>query len=115
MANQAKIGVAKRLYNKQHREDIVRSNRAYRQQNPEKTKCHRIMWKAIRAGELIIGPCVHKGRGECGMRIQSHHEDYSKPLDVTWFCIPHHQQYHRSDLVFVEGCTTSKKLQELIG
>ena len=110
--NRVKISTKKRLYNKQHREDIVRNNRLYRQQNPEKTKCHRIRWKAIRAGELIIGPCAHKGLGECGTRIQSHHEDYSKPLDVTWFCISHHQQHHRSVLAFREGCMTSKKLQE---
>ncbi len=114
-ANRARIKATKRLYNKEHSEEIRRNNKLYRQHNRGKTKCHRIMWKAIRAGELTIGPCAHKRLGECGRRIQAHHDDYDKPLDVTWLCIPHHQQYHRSDLVFREGCMTSEKLQELLG
>ena len=46
---------------------------------------------------------VYKGRGhierqncqECGAgNSQMHHEDYSKPLDVTWLCRPCHLHIH---------------------
>ena len=32
----------------------------------------------------------------CGEPAQKHHEDYSKPLEVTWFCRQHHLEHHRS-------------------
>ena len=114
-ANVERLRTYRKGYNNARRVAISRYNKVYNQRNQEKIKCHRIMWKAIRAGELVIGPCTHKGLGECSVRIQGHHDDHSKPLEVTWFCTSHHQQYHRGDLVLVKGCMTSKKLQELLG
>lgn len=41
---------------------------------------------ALRRGEIERGDCV-----DCGGEGQEmHHEDYSKPLDVTWLCVPCH-------------------------
>jgi hypothetical protein len=33
----------------------------------------------------------------CGTqdRVQAHHEDYSRPLDVVWLCPTHHKARHR--------------------
>lgn len=48
--------------------------------------------KAIKEGRLIRQPCE-----QCGAttgRIEAHHEDYSKPLDVMWLCHKHHAQRH---------------------
>jgi hypothetical protein len=60
--------------------------------NPEKRKAHTITRNAIRDGKLKVKPCVR-----CGFAfgIQAHHEDYSKPLDVTWLCTPCHGERHR--------------------
>lgn len=30
-------------------------------------------------------------------RLQGHHPDYSKPLEVIWLCEPCHQERHRKD------------------
>lgn len=39
-------------------------------------------------------PCV-----KCGnIKSQAHHEDYSKPLKVTWLCAIHHTELHRKFL-----------------
>lgn len=78
-----------------------RSPDRYRQQNasmqrhyalhPEKLIAHRAVKNALRAGRLTRQPCV-----ECGApNAQAHHEDYAKPLDVTWLCDPHHKARHR--------------------
>ena len=32
----------------------------------------------------------------CGeIKVEAHHADYSKPLEVIWFCRKHHIQYHK--------------------
>jgi hypothetical protein len=47
---------------------------------------------AIRSGRLDRGPCQ-----VCGTeRTEAHHDDYARPLDVTWLCRPHHLDLHRS-------------------
>jgi hypothetical protein len=32
----------------------------------------------------------------CGVskRVHAHHKDYSKPLDVDWYCPKHHKEIH---------------------
>lgn len=46
--------------------------------------------RAIKNGKLKILPCQ-----TCGItkRIQAHHTDYMKPLEVMWFCPLHHAQH----------------------
>ena len=48
--------------------------------------------KAARAkGVLVAQPCA-----TCGAeRVEMHHEDYSRPLDVVWLCRPCHLERHR--------------------
>jgi len=44
---------------------------------------------ALKSGKLIKHPCF------CGeLKVEGHHEDYSKPLDVTWLCPLHHAERH---------------------
>jgi len=31
----------------------------------------------------------------CGAKAEMHHDDYSKPLRVRWFCRQHHLEFHR--------------------
>jgi excisionase family DNA binding protein len=49
----------------------------------------KVQW-ALRTGRLIRQPC-----GRCGSkRSEAHHEDYDKPLDVTWLCRSCHRGRH---------------------
>ena len=58
--------------------------------SPEKRAARTAVWKALSGGGLIKQPC------KCGcIEVQGHHEDYSKPLEVEWMCIPCHRKYHR--------------------
>ena len=34
----------------------------------------------------------------CETRLQAHHPDYSRPLDVVWLCQVHHKAAHKAHL-----------------
>ena len=63
-----------------------------RAENPEKYKAHTAVSNAVRGGRLQrpdrCSRCNEKGR-----RIEGHHEDYSKPLEVIWLCTLCHRRY----------------------
>jgi hypothetical protein len=48
--------------------------------------------RALKRGELIRLPCE-----ACGAtyRVQAHHDDYSRTVDVRWLCPKHHHERHR--------------------
>ena len=58
-------------------------------------KAHALVAKAKRDGVLIPGPC--EVGDECWGRIEAHHDDYDRPLDVRWLCARHHGQLHGLD------------------
>ncbi len=47
----------------------------------------------IIAGKLIKKPCEICGSEE---KIDAHHDDYAKPMDVRWLCKKHHREHHLS-------------------
>ena len=50
---------------------------------------------ALKSGKLVRRPCE-----VCGdVRVQAHHDDYTKPLDVRWLCPKHHHEVHGQVLV----------------
>jgi hypothetical protein len=56
-----------------------------------------------RRGKLVKRPCE-----ECGSQdSQKHHDDYEKPLQVTWLCRPCHLAEHRGGKVRRETLTVS--------
>ncbi len=59
--------------------------------HPERVKASEIVSDAIRGGKLVRGKCKICNSSDA----QAHHEDYSKPLEVIWFCRDHHQTWHR--------------------
>jgi hypothetical protein len=66
-------------------------NKAWRNQDKRRAKCHNAVAKAIKSGELVRSPCI-----KCGdVNSLAHHEDYDKPLEVIWFCQPCHKQRHK--------------------
>lgn len=63
-----------------------------RQNNPDKYKAQCAVNNAIRDGKLKKSPCQICGSVK---RVEAHHEDYSKPLEVIWLCLWCHRKIHK--------------------
>jgi hypothetical protein len=56
---------------------------------PERSKARSLVSNALYRGKLQKGDCAYPN-GKCNGRIEAHHWDYAKPLEVVWFCKKHH-------------------------
>ncbi len=67
----------------------------YQDRNQEKRAAHAAVSKAIRAG-ILERPeqCELAHLGGCTGRIEMHHENYDRPLDVRALCTEHHNARH---------------------
>lgn len=73
-----------------NRDKVNGYTRRWKLMNPDKRKAQTKLHNAIVRGRIVPGPCV-----ECGdPRVDGHHEDYGRPLDVVWLCRKHHRKLH---------------------
>jgi hypothetical protein len=70
-------------------------NAASKARYPEKQRARALLRNALKAGHVVPGPCYAAG-AECSEGIESHHDDYGKPLEVTWTCRAHHRALDRA-------------------
>jgi aspartyl/asparaginyl beta-hydroxylase (cupin superfamily) len=74
-----------REYNKKRESEKRREYRKrYEEKYPEKYAAHIAVTRALRQGKLTKPDCCD----ECSQEgyVESHHDDYSKPLEVRWLC-----------------------------
>jgi len=75
----------------------------YRDRNTHKLAAHLAVKKALAAGDLVRpDQCQIAHVGNCSGRIEAHHDDYSKPLEVRWLCTGHHQASHTKTRTYDE-------------
>lgn len=67
--------------------------RCWRNRNFVKRRAHVIAGNAIRDGYLVKPDCCQRCGSHC--EVHAHHEDYYRPLEVTWLCRPCHSKRHR--------------------
>lgn len=77
---------------KENKEKVALNVFKYRERNPEKVYAHQAVMWAVRLNVL-------KKPDECEkckriVKLQGHHEDYSKPLEVQWLCKICHNHVH---------------------
>jgi len=87
--------VAARLeYNKTESGKEVR-RKAYansKRKRPDAHKARVILNNAVRDGKILRPTsCTCGATG----RIEAHHDDYKKPLEVRWLCVECHRKEHR--------------------
>lgn len=59
--------------------------------NKDRYNIYQKLGYKIKKGRIIKGECNLKEYGwNCNGRVESHHKDYSKPLEVVWVCNHHH-------------------------
>lgn len=76
----------KRKKDKRH----IENERGMREKYPEKYKARYQLRNAVKTGKIQKGVCE-----KCGSaKTEGHHDDYSKPLEVRWFCQRHHKDEH---------------------
>lgn len=68
------------------------SGRRRRKRNSTKYRANTALSNARRRGAVRPKPCWVCGTNE---KIQGHHYDYDKPLEVLWLCHEHHLDMHR--------------------
>ncbi len=77
-------------YYKNHKDQKSDSRNAWRLANKLKVIAHAKLRYALSIGKVKKSNCE-----VCDdSRVDGHHEDYSKPLKVKWFCRKHHMRKH---------------------
>lgn len=68
-------------------------------QTKQARKAHNDLWTAIWSGRVVPPTkCEQCGGGPSFLdKIQGHHDDYSKPLDVRWLCRSCHSRHHAAE------------------
>lgn len=72
------------------REARARANANWRSEHPDRVRASTAVNNALQSGRIQRLPCIICG----SRRVEGHHPDYSRPLDVVWLCVKHHKQTH---------------------
>ena len=81
---------AKRAGSARRRASGLAHSQRQRKREPERYRARTAVGNAVRDGRLIKDPCEVCGAA----KVEGHHDDYAKPLEVRWFCRMHHKAHH---------------------
>ena len=73
----------------------IEASKIHAIRHPEKFKARNALRRAVYEGK-IIKPSTCQVCVKSVKRIEGHHEDYEKPLDVIWMCVACHRKHHKS-------------------
>ena len=86
---------ARKEYSKTKQGKIARKKAAlnYKNNHPFRYVAHQLISNAIKNGKLI----KQNYCSECNstLKIEAHHDDYTKPMDIRWLCELCHIRWHR--------------------
>ena len=100
-----------REWAKNNPEKLAEVKSQWQARNPEKRQCHLSLASAIAKGTLVkSASCQSCGTSEG--RIQGHHPDYTKPIDVMWLCATCHSRQHRLEREQLRSKTRVERLSQ---
>lgn len=70
---------------------------SYARRNPKAGKARAAVRKALRQG-AITRPTRCQIHGCSKTRVEGHHHDYDRPLEVLWPCRSHHHRIHHGEV-----------------
>jgi len=73
--------------------ETAEAARQFRRAFPERESARTAVYRAVRKGRLIRPESCSKCRSVC--RLDAHHSDYSRQLEVEWLCRRCHREVHR--------------------
>lgn len=82
-------------YASENKEKVYQAKKRWDEKNKHKKAAHSKVQKAIIKG-IIIKPDECQKCKTISNKIEGHHRDYSKPLDVIWLCKKCHTAEHWS-------------------
>lgn len=77
----------------ERREKILEAAKARRATPGAKRDAQTAVGNAVRDGRLIK-PDACSRCSRAGIRLEGHHDDYSKPIEVVWLCVRCHRRHH---------------------
>lgn len=81
-----------RQWHEQNKDKHAANIKRWHEKHPHYLKCHKEFRSALKQGKLFrpdrCSLCNREGK------IEGHHHDYSKPLDVVWVCKECHNDIH---------------------
>lgn len=89
--NKERIKAQVKRYKEENPDAVLRTRLSTHEKNPSKQNARRAVEAAIKAGVLSKPESCSKC-GKTGCRIEAHHEDHTRPLDVTWLCVSCHRK-----------------------
>ena len=84
-----------REHYKRNKKKYHKKSAEYIKRNPEKNRAHMKVRDALKYGKLEKKPCEVCGEN----KVEAHHKDYSRPLEVNWLCPVHHGVLHRKKIL----------------
>lgn len=85
----------RRLYQKTEKGKIAhkKAMQIYKERNPLKRAAHIIIGNYVKNKKII--PEIFCSICNSDKKIEAHHDDYTKPLDVRWLCECCHKEWHK--------------------
>ncbi len=74
---------------------LKRSKQVQRERNPGRLAARVALNRALASGQMVKWPACAMPSC-CETRVEAHHADYSRPLDVIWLCKKHHSAAHKA-------------------
>jgi hypothetical protein len=92
-ANREKIREDDKKFYEENTDKRCQYQKNHKSENAYKWECYKVYNKAINNGELVRSKKCQICSSKKG-KMDGHHHDYSKPLDVIWVCKECHMLIH---------------------